>query len=111
MSYSFSDIVLIPFPFTNQTATKKRPAVIISSNPYNQNHIDVILMAITSQQGAAAYADNLIIQDWQAAGLLRPSLIKPIITTVEKRLILKKLGCLSAVDQQTLTELLAEILG
>ena len=111
MSYSFGDVVLIPFPFTNQTATKKRPAVIISAEPYNQRHIDVILMAITSQQGAVAYADNLVIQDWQGAGLLKPSVIKPIITTVEKSLILKKLGCLSTLDQQALTDLLTKILG
>jgi len=31
---SFGDIVLVPFPFTNQSAIKKRPTVIISSDEY-----------------------------------------------------------------------------
>jgi hypothetical protein len=35
--YKFGDIVLVPFPFTDQTTFKKRPAVIVSSNAYNQN--------------------------------------------------------------------------
>lgn len=34
-SYKRGDIVLVPFPFSNQSAAKKRPAVVISSTPYN----------------------------------------------------------------------------
>lgn len=34
--YSFGDVLLLPFPFTNQISTKKRPSVVISSNSYNQ---------------------------------------------------------------------------
>ena len=36
-SYNFGDVVLVPFPFTDQTTNKKRPAVVISSDVYNQN--------------------------------------------------------------------------
>jgi mRNA-degrading endonuclease toxin of MazEF toxin-antitoxin module len=34
-AYERGDVVLVPFPFSDQTTTKKRPAVIISSNTYN----------------------------------------------------------------------------
>jgi hypothetical protein len=37
MSYEFGDVVLVPFPFTNQTASKRRPAVIVSSQPLTHN--------------------------------------------------------------------------
>ena len=47
--YKFGDVVLIPFPFTNQTTTKRRPAVVVSSTTYHRNHPDLILMAITGQ--------------------------------------------------------------
>jgi mRNA interferase MazF len=67
--------LLIPFPFTDQSTIKKRPAVVISSTQYNQNHIDVILIAITSQIQATEHPDNLVIQDWQSAGLLKPSVV------------------------------------
>ena len=45
----FGDIILVPFPFTDQTTTKKRPAVIISSITYNTERPDLIIMAVTSQ--------------------------------------------------------------
>jgi len=38
--YNFGDVVLIPFPFTDQSTIKKRPAVIISSDAYNRQGPD-----------------------------------------------------------------------
>ena len=51
-SYRFGDVVLVPFPFTDQSATKKRPAVVVSSVAYRTDHINLILMGISSQFGA-----------------------------------------------------------
>ena len=48
MPYEFGDVVLVRFPFTNQTAFKQRPAVVISSRAYNAVRPDVVIMAITS---------------------------------------------------------------
>jgi mRNA-degrading endonuclease toxin of MazEF toxin-antitoxin module len=42
-------VALVPFPFSDQTITKKRPAVIISSNIYNKISSAIVIMAITSQ--------------------------------------------------------------
>jgi mRNA interferase MazF len=49
MGFDFGDTVLVPFPFTSQTASKKRPAVVVSSHAYNVAKPDVVVMAITSQ--------------------------------------------------------------
>lgn len=48
-AYSFGDVILVPFPFTDQTGSKKRPAVIVSNAAYNQQRRDVVIMAITSR--------------------------------------------------------------
>ena len=45
--YNFGDVVLVPFPFSNQQSSKKRPAVVVSSHTYNQYKPDILLMAIT----------------------------------------------------------------
>jgi mRNA interferase MazF len=110
-SFKFGDVVLVPFPFTDQTSIKKRPAVVVSSAFYHQTHADIILMAITSQRQAIAFANNLNINDWQGAGLLKPSTVKPIISTVEKKLVLKKLGSLQQEDLDELQKVLQLILG
>jgi mRNA interferase MazF len=91
--------VLAPFPFTDQTTAKQRPAVVVSSDRYNASRPDVILMPVTSQVTASPVFGEVVVSDWQKAGLLGYSIIKPIITTLEKKLVIKKLGRLSDQDR------------
>lgn len=111
MTYSFGDVLLVPFPFTDQSTVKKRPAIVISSTLYNRQHIDLILIAVTSQTRAIAYSDNLVVHNWQQAGLLKPSVIKPIVMTVQSSLILRKLGTIIPLEQQALQQLIGKITG
>lgn len=46
-SFDFAHVVLVSFPFTDQSTTKKRPAVVISSNAYHRQRPDLVLMAVT----------------------------------------------------------------
>ncbi len=109
--YKFGDVVLVGFPFTNLKATKKRPAVIISSQSYQQERPDVILMAITSQIRSTLTTGECILQDWQQAGLLKPSLLKPLIATLEQNQIVKVMGQLSDADRNGLENTIQIILG
>jgi PemK-like, MazF-like toxin of type II toxin-antitoxin system len=85
--FNFGDIVPAPFPLTDQSAVKKRPAVIVSSAAYNLKRPNVIIMAVTSQMRSASSFGDTAIADWRSAGLLKPSVLKPIFTTVEKGLM------------------------
>lgn len=49
ITFNKGDVILIPFPFTDLSATKQRPALIVSSDQFNNKHNDVIVMAISSQ--------------------------------------------------------------
>lgn len=108
---SFGDVVLVPFPFTDQTASKRPPAVVVSSPAYNNARPDVILMAITGRLSGYPRLGEVIISDWKAAGLLKASTIKPILTTIEKSLIIRTLGQLRQDDLLTLKEAMTLILG
>ena len=55
MAYQFGDVVLVPFPFTDQPAAKQRPGVIVSSLAYHRARRDLILMPITSQVRGKAF--------------------------------------------------------
>ena len=46
--YSQGDILLIPIPFSDLTATKKRPVMVLSNDRYNIITDDIIVVAITS---------------------------------------------------------------
>ena len=106
--YSFGDVVLVPFPFTDQSTSKKRPAVIASSASYHRNRADVILMAITSQTTPVRVAEASI-HGWKEAGLLKPSVLKPVLATVDRGLIIRKLGTLQGPDLSVLRECLRAI--
>ncbi len=111
MRYQFGDVVLVPFPFTDQSTTKQRPGVIVSSAAYHETRRDLILMAVTSQvRGGGAFGE-LVVQDWQAAKLLKPSAVKPVLATLEQSLVIKTLGWLSTSDQQRLRETIATLFG
>lgn len=63
----------MPFPFTSLTASKKRPAVVVSNRAYSLARPDLIVMAITSQLRPSPGLGDTWIGHWQAAGLLKPS--------------------------------------
>ena len=110
-SFEFGQIVLVRFPFTDQHGSKQRPAVVINSSAYNQARPDIILMAVTSQIRSKLGFGEAIIEDWQAAGLLKPSLIKPIVFTAEKSIIRKTLGKLEEKDNNTLKAMIETVIG
>jgi mRNA-degrading endonuclease toxin of MazEF toxin-antitoxin module len=101
-SFNTGDIILVPFPFTNQKTNKKRPAVVISSLDYNIERPDLIIMAVTSQIKPTPIIGEVLIQSWQDAGLLKPSVIKPVITTIEKKLVIQLMGKLKQNDLSSL---------
>lgn len=53
----------------------------------------------------------MTITAWQAAGLIKPSIIKPVLTTIDAGLVIQKLGRLEKSDSQALQNLLQTILG
>jgi mRNA interferase MazF len=110
-SYKFGDVVLVPFPFTDQTGEKKRPAVVVSSERYQRSRPDVIIMAVTSQIRPSAELGEVPIPGWKKAGLLKPSVTKPVLATVEQALVLRKLGRLSPSDRAAVLSTLHLMLG
>lgn len=108
--FDFGDVVLVPFPFTDQSSSKKRPAVVVSSEAYQQDRSDLIVAAITSQPRGDRFGE-VTIAAWRQAGLLRPSVIKPVITTLDRRLVILKLGRLNEVDRIAPSLAMNDVLG
>lgn len=98
------DVVLVPFPFTDLSTTKQRPALVISPDGWNLARQDVVLVAITSQITSSVEASDLHLSpdDELAAGLPKPSLIRPTkLFTMHRGLLKRTLGQLPAATTET----------
>jgi mRNA interferase MazF len=111
MPFDFGDVILVPFPFTDQTASKKRPAVVVSSGSYSAARPDIVVMAITSQLRPIDSWGDTWVGHWRAAGRLKPSAVKPVFATLEQRFVLRRLGALAWEEQAALRKWIGEILG
>jgi mRNA interferase MazF len=111
MTIEFGDVVVVEFPFTDGERSKRRPAVAISARDYVEQRADVILMAITSQVSPAGGELEAFVMKWQEAGLAKPSALKPVVFTIDQRLIRAKIGSLMPDDVQQLRDLLSHMLG
>lgn len=99
------DIILIPFPFTDLSGNKLRPAIVLFSNEY-----DVTICFITTQIKWKEPTDIDLIPALQN-GIKRPSIIRlSKIATVDKSLIVGKLGELQIQEIQELNIKLKQLL-
>lgn len=109
--HSFGDVVLVSFPFTDQSGAKKRPAVVVSSRAYNQSKPDIVIMALTGRIRTPLGLGEAMVADWQDAGLIKASVFKPVFSTIEQSLVTRRMGELSPADLRTLREILALTIG
>jgi mRNA interferase MazF len=94
--YQRGDIVLLPFPFTDLSAVRTRPAVVVSVDAFAQATGDFTVAMITSVPHTTAY--DYALRDWQAARLLRPSWVRTKLATLDPALVRHQPGRLSAAD-------------
>lgn len=108
-SFSRYDVVVLSFPFSTQSEAKARPAIIISSGIFNNSkREDIIVLAISSSiKNKLGFEPEII--NWEHAGLLKPSIFKSAIATIEQKTVIHKLGSLDSQDQQTLETFLDKI--
>ena len=107
MNYKKWEIVLVPFPFTDLTTTKKRPALIISPNEYNDK-FDVVIAFITSKLDLEHRVGDYKIQEWKKSSLPKPSTLRMKFATIDKSIIIKRFGRLSENDIKGFIKLLID---
>lgn len=82
-------VVIIQFPFSDLTGSKKRPALIVA----DWGSDDVILAQITSVAYKDIYAVNLKDKDFLQGSLKKESFIRPNkLFTADKTTFLQKIG-------------------
>jgi mRNA interferase MazF len=107
--YKQGEIVLIPVPFTDLSASKKRPVLIVSNDRYNTERPDMIVVAITSnlsQTGIAIGNDDMV-----SGQLPKPSIIRSDkIYTLNQDIVVKLIGFVSKAIQNSVKQEISELI-
>lgn len=110
IAYKRGEVVLVAFMFTDESGSKHRPALVLSSPKYHRDRQEVIVAAITSNVDRALFGDH-VLAGWQEAGLLFPSLVTGILRTIKVAMIHRRLGAIPKPEMTAINAAIREILG
>ena len=111
MAYDAYDVVVVPFPFTDRSTNKRRPALVLSDRDTFNTAVGQSVLAMITSLGNAPWPLDVPIEDLDAAGLPAPSKVRMKLFTLDDQLILRKAGRLSARDERTVRTTVAHLLG
>lgn len=103
-------LLLVPFPFSDQSGRKVRPVIVISNNQFNSESEDLIVVGVTSNISKDKYTLNLDEKDLDEGKLITKCSIKiENILRLDKSLIIKKIGMINKGKLKKVIEVLNEI--
>jgi len=111
MAHKRGDVLLVPFPFSDLSTTKVRPAVVVSSPTYHKTEPDLLLAAVTSNTDSATQVVDYVLRNWEAAGLRLPSAFKPILFMLDPDRVIHRIGSLTRADLREVDKRLKIALG
>lgn len=89
--YKQREIVLVPFPYSDLSSSKRRPVLIISNDSYNKSYSDILVVVITSNLFKDDYSAELHNDDLELGMLPEPSIIKcHKLFTIDQSQVLKR---------------------
>jgi mRNA interferase MazF len=106
-SFSKNDVILVRYPFSDLSASKVRPAVVVNAPHVSQ---DLFIVPLTSRT-VSLLPGEFLLTEWRAAGLNVPTVVKRGLYTVHETLIIKIVGRLLYLDAEQLGHSLRQWLG
>ncbi len=105
------DLLIVPFPFSDQSGRKVRPVVVVSNNSFNNHSEDILVLGVTSNIKKERYSSILTNEDLEEGKLFTNCMIKvENILRLEKGLIIKKIGKISKNKFEEIMVILDSIL-
>ena len=95
MNFSKGEVILLPYPFTDLTSKKVRPAVVVNAD--KGNYQDIFVVPLTSRVHNLSESE-FVLEDWQKAGLNVPTAVKRGCMLIDVGLVIKKVGSLKVDD-------------
>jgi len=106
------EIYLGPFLYSDLTGSKRRPMCIVSASAYNAGPDVMVAMVSSGVRVSSPRLGDVVLTDWQQAGLLRPSVVRAgRLQVIERRLLSSGRGVLSTADLEAVERALRTVLG
>jgi len=109
MTYEPFDVVVVPFPFTDSSRAKRRPALVLSQKKDFGAIIEHSVLSMITSQKNEPWPLDVEIKDKKQSGLRAPSVVRMKLFTLDNRFILRKIGRLSKSDQNQVKQSLNKV--
>ncbi|HET6497041.1 MAG TPA: type II toxin-antitoxin system PemK/MazF family toxin [Thermoleophilia bacterium] len=111
MSFDQWDVVVVPFPFADGPAQRRRPALVTSRPDALGNAIGHSVLAMITSAGHRRWPLDAPVADLSAAGLPAPSVVRMKLFTLDDRLVERRVGALGPSDTAAVRAVLARLFG
>jgi mRNA interferase MazF len=105
------DVAVVPFPFTDRATTKRRPAVALSTDHNFGSIIGQTVFAMITQAARSTWPFDQAIIDIESAGLAKGCVVRMKLFTLDNRLIVRRMGKLSAADRVNVEQAFLAMVG
>jgi mRNA interferase MazF len=99
VTYKPFDVLVLPFPFTDSAAVRRRPALVLSAEQFQDRSGHLVLAMITSRENRGWPLD-VELTDLRAAGLPHASVVRMKLFTLDERFVIRRAGRLAETDRQ-----------
>ncbi len=104
------DVVIVPFPYSDRLAEKRRPAVVVSNRRLQA--LGVIWIAMITSAGNDPWPGDVPITDPKRTGLPAPSVVRPTkIACIDPSRVLRRAGRLDKAAARTTAQRVRGFLG
>lgn len=110
MTYKAFEVVVVPFPFTDRAASKRRPALVVSDFAAFNAKVKHSVLAMITSGAQSDWPLDTRISNLRAAGLASESIVRMKLFTLDDQLIVRKAGALAAADRAAVTQAMRKLL-
>ena len=110
VTYEAFDVVVVPFPFADRAASKRRPALVLSDRAAFNARIGHAVLTMTTSATHSAWPLDVGVADLKAAGLPSTSVVRMKLFTLDEQLIVRKAGSLAAADRKAVASAVRKLL-
>ncbi len=111
MIYEPFDVVVVPFPFTDSSRARRRPALVLSQKEKFGSIIGHTVLAMITSLKNDPWPLDIPVRNRRQPGLTAASVVRMKIFTLDSRFIIRKIGHLSETDRAAVKKSLTTLLN